>query len=95
MLPKSKYPPLELELSNLVVACAACNTAKGDWDPNKEQPLVAHDVRRLTDSQRDELVARSRRYVETKRTETERDFGKEKELILAFLRGQLAQAAGT
>jgi hypothetical protein len=94
VLPKCKYPSLESDLANLVVACAACNTIKGDWDPNKERPLVTVDVQHLTDDQHDELVARSRNHVQTKMAETEHEFKQARELILGFLRGQRARTAG-
>ena len=32
--PKSKYPDLSLELSNLKIACRSCNSAKGNKDKN-------------------------------------------------------------
>lgn len=30
--PRSKYPELELELSNLQILCEDCNMGKGGWD---------------------------------------------------------------
>jgi hypothetical protein len=33
VLPKSKYPSLEFDPNNIVVACAACNTIKGRLEP--------------------------------------------------------------
>ena len=94
VLPKSKYPSLEFDPNNIVVACAACNTIKGDWNPNGQMPLVEYDVQHLTDSQREELVTRSRHYVEMKKAETEPEFRQEKELILAFLKNHCLETVG-
>ena len=49
ILPKSKYPSLVSDPNNLVPACAACNTVKGDWDGDREAPIVTqmHLVSRM------------------------------------------------
>ena len=94
ILPESKYPALEHALSNLVVACAACKAIKSDWDCNSEEPLVTHELERLTDDQHAKLVARCRHYVEAKKAESEREFEQEKALIQGFFKSQYAQLVG-
>lgn len=36
--PRSRFPELELELSNLQVLCADCNLGKGAWDQTDWRP---------------------------------------------------------
>lgn len=36
--PRSKYPELELEISNLQVLCKDCNLGKGGWDDTDWRP---------------------------------------------------------
>jgi 5-methylcytosine-specific restriction endonuclease McrA len=38
--PRSKYPHLALELSNLQILCSECNIGKSDWDTTDWRPIV-------------------------------------------------------
>ena|SRR5438552_1916208 len=84
LLPKKKYPGLEKEPSNLVLACRACNSRKGQWDPNRDgEPIyTASEGTQLTEEQRQELIERAKKYIKTKQVEHEKLFSQEKKLLL-------------
>jgi 5-methylcytosine-specific restriction endonuclease McrA len=78
ILPKSKYPDLEKDLKNQILACTVCNTFKDNFNPScgeKEKYNLSdeHD--------RNVLVNKSREYIFGKRAEETNLVLKLKELI--------------
>ena len=66
LLPRSKYELFKHEPRNLVACCIECNKIKGDWDPATAQGQAELEIRTLVDLERDrdELIKRTRRYIE-------------------------------
>lgn len=67
LLPRSKHPLFKHDPRNLVACCIECNKIKGDWDPARDaegQPEL--EIRTLADleTQRDELIKRTRAYIQ-------------------------------
>jgi 5-methylcytosine-specific restriction endonuclease McrA len=66
ILPKVKYPALRDSFANRALACRACHTSKGQFDPAPGEPKWSrkHD---LTEEERQMLIERVRAHLEPKR----------------------------
>ncbi len=94
LLPVSKYPELDSQAWNLVLACRACNSFKLAYDPN--DPPIYIPGQQLTLEVRSELLDRAKKYIKEKRQHREMRFQKEKQAIqraVKSLRAGLAAAA--
>jgi len=40
ILPRSRYPSLELDINNIQVLCEDCNIGKGAWDETDWRPII-------------------------------------------------------
>lgn len=87
VLPRSKYPALEHDLGNQVLACGSCNRVKRQWDPN-EAGDVCDGKQPLTDDQRRLLVTRVIAYLRQWADARNVKFEQERRLIAGALKVQ-------
>lgn len=81
LLPRSRYPQLLKEETNLVVACHSCNNLKSTWDPNSKEPIVAKDVKKLAEAERATLISRTKTHLEELRRAKGEEFEAMRKLI--------------
>lgn len=80
LLPKAKYLEIENHPLNRVPCCMACNCLKSSWDPNSQvlprlyEPENGRDINTEIQQQ---LITRSKQYVEKKRAERNANFPSE------------------
>ncbi len=94
LLPASKYPELDSQAWNLLLACRACNSFKLDYDPNN--PPIYIPGQQPTPEVRPELLNRAKKHVKEKRQAREMLFQKEQQAIqraVKSLRDGLAATA--
>jgi 5-methylcytosine-specific restriction endonuclease McrA len=82
LLPTSKYPELERELSNRVLCCTPCNQLKQDWDPNQPMPIYLARTGQLLEEDRKELIRRSKEHLQGLRRTADENFAKQRSRII-------------
>jgi hypothetical protein len=82
----SRYPLLKDAIWNKVLACRACNSWKGAFDPARDGILAIEKFRA-------QLIQRAKRYVEAQRKTLEALFVEEMALIKAALQEYEHQSA--
>ena len=74
ILPQSLYPKLVDEISNLALACKACNDLKADWDPSPpHQREMFSNADYLDDKQRKKLIESVKEHLAEKWTKTDEE----------------------
>lgn len=82
LLPKSKYPELEGQLSNRVLCCLPCSQLKRDWDANQPMPVYLARTGQLLDEDRKEMIRRSKEHLQGLRRAADENFAKQKSRII-------------
>jgi hypothetical protein len=87
LLPKTRYPHLEIHIWNLVTACRLCNNLKRHWDPNEAVPIVYHGgpATDFGETHYLELLRRAKLYVDEKRRTRADEFESAREAFAGAL----------
>jgi len=85
LLPISKYPELDSPW-NIVLACRVCNSLKGAWDPNPNDPPLYFQGCLPDGAVRAKLLKRAKDYLQPRRQTLEAKFQGEQEAIRQALR---------
>jgi 5-methylcytosine-specific restriction endonuclease McrA len=84
LLPQCAYPELKDHIENKVLACRACNSVKGEWDPDPDASVYCRNGQ-LTSSQRERLLGYAKEYVGRENARLEGSFGEELALLRPFV----------
>lgn len=88
LLPQKDYPGLVNCKWNKVLACRPCNTIKHTFDPSRRvaNPKLYSADSPPNESERLELIARAKEYIEQMGSQCRANFPKQKSLIVKYLR---------
>ena len=84
LLPHVKYPELTKCIENKVLACTACTSVKGEYDPDTQKSIYTGNGR-LTMEQRELLLKAAKEYVQQERARLEESFRQEIEVLKPYL----------
>lgn len=89
LLSKDRYPEMEFEKSNWVLACRECNVLKGRWDPNREAGIYTAGHRRvLSSAERQRFVELVSKWLKTRRESDLARFSRQRQAIDVILRSR-------